>query len=75
VKRVLIAAALLALPVAGTAQTDVQTDLQGIWQTKGTANMDMEKFVVEPRGGKIPYRADALAKRKDNFQNRETADR
>ena len=27
-----------------------------------------------PPGSKIPYRADALAKRKDNFDHRETAD-
>ncbi len=66
--RVLIAA-LLALPIAAVAQTD----LQGIWQAKGTADLDLEKFVV-PQGSKIPYRADALAKRNDNFEHRETAD-
>jgi hypothetical protein len=67
-KRVLIAA-LLALPVVAVAQTD----LQGIWQAKGNADLDLEKFVVPP-GSKIPYRADALAKRKENFERRETAD-
>jgi hypothetical protein len=66
--RVLIAT-LLALPIAGAAQTD----LQGIWQAKGAADVDLETFVVPP-GSKIPYRADALAKRKDNFDHRDTAD-
>src|ERR1700681_175926 len=70
VKTFLTVAVFLALPIVGVAQTD----LQGIWQAKGTAYIDLEKFVVEPRGGTIPYRADARAKRKDNFQNRETAD-
>jgi len=67
-KRVLIAA-LLALPIAAVAQTD----LQGIWQAKGNAYLDLEKFVAPP-GSKIPYRVDALAKRQDNFERRETAD-
>lgn len=60
---------MLALPIAAEAQTD----LQGIWQAKGAANLDLEKFVV-PAGSKIPYRADALAKRMDNFEHRDTAD-
>jgi hypothetical protein len=63
-------AVLLAFPLVCLAQAD----LQGIWQAKGTAYQDLEKYVVEPADGKIPYRTDALAKRKDNFQNRETAD-
>jgi hypothetical protein len=66
--RVLIAT-LLALPIAAVAQTD----LQGIWQAKGAADTDLEKFVV-PAGSKIPYRSDALTKRKDNFEHRDTAD-
>ena len=61
---------LLALPISAVAQTD----LQGIWQAKGTPDLDLAKFVVEPADRKIPYRADALTKRKENFQNRETAD-
>src|SRR6202522_1289278 len=67
--RVLIAAALLALPAAALAQSD----LQGIWQAKGTPHLELEKFVV-PAGAKIPYRPDALPRRKDNFEHRETAD-
>lgn len=62
-------AALLTLPIAAMAETD----LQGIWQAKGSPDVDLEKFVV-PSGASIPYRSDALAKRKDNFEHRATAD-
>ena len=65
----LIAAVVLALPIAAAAETD----LQGIWQAKGTPNLDLEKFVVAP-DTKIPYRADAQARQKENFAQRETAD-
>lgn len=68
-KAALIVAVVLALPIAAVAETD----LQGIWQAKGTPNVDLEKFVVAP-DTKIPYRADALAKQKENFAQRETAD-
>jgi hypothetical protein len=57
-------------------------DLQGIWQAHNGAAYDLEgrltkdgssgKSVVE--GGTIPYRPEALAKRKTNFDNRKTAD-
>ena len=63
-------ALLIVVPVVCVAQAD----LQGIWQAKGTASENLEKFVVDPVDGKIPYRADALARRQQNFQNRETAD-
>jgi len=62
-------AAFLGAPVASMAQAD----LQGIWQADGTASLDVEKY-VDPPGEKIPYRADALAKREANFQNSKTAD-
>jgi hypothetical protein len=60
------------MSIAAVAQTP--PDLQGIWQPKGSPAESLEKFVVEPAGGKIPYRAEALAKRKENFQNRATTD-
>jgi hypothetical protein len=68
VKNLFVVTAFLACPIAAMAQPD----LQGIWQAKADASSDLEKFIVPP--GKIPYRPDALAKRKENFQNRETAD-
>ena len=51
-------------------------DIQGIWQVTNTANWDLQDHtgayklpagfsVVE--GGEIPYKPEALAKRKENF--------
>ena len=64
-----------------------QPDLQGIWQVLNTsAAFDLEPHtatwgvpaglgvIVDPPGGMIPYQPWALAKKKENFQNRETAD-
>jgi len=58
-----------------------QPDLQGVWQAINTAAEDLEAHngrlgvpagqgVVE--GGVIPYRPEALAKRKENFEKRFT---
>ena len=58
-------------------------DIQGVWQVLNTAAWDLEdhsaslgvpagQSVVE--GGTIPYMASALAKRKDNFERRDTLD-
>ena len=60
-----------------------QPDLQGIWQVLNTAAWNIEdhhaslgvpagQSVVE--GGAIPYRPEALAKRKENFEKRATLD-
>lgn len=62
-------------------------DLQGIWQVRDTAaSSDVQdhvaangirpglSIVVEPAGGKIPYKPEALAKREQNFKNRATED-
>jgi len=60
-----------------------QPDLSGIWEVVNTAAYDLEDHqpglntpggygVVE--GGKIPYLPAALAKKKDNFDNRATLD-
>ena len=62
---------------------DGHPDLQGIWQVLNTASFDLEDHgatlgvpaglsVVE--GGDIPYKPEALAKRKQNFERRLTAD-
>ncbi|MFC3115335.1 hypothetical protein [Cellvibrio fontiphilus] len=58
-------------------------DFSGIWQTTSAADYDLEPHsaridappgpgVVE--GGEIPYKPEALAKRKQNFENRFKAD-
>jgi hypothetical protein len=64
----------IAILLAFSLACFAQADLQGIWQAKGTADQDLAKYVVDPPDGKIPYRDDALAKRKSNFENRKTSD-
>jgi hypothetical protein len=65
---------------------DGKPDLQGIWQARTTAYAALETHgasrgiaaglgvVTDPPDGKIPYKPEALAQRKKNFENRETAD-
>ena len=66
---------------------DGTPDLQGIWQVRNTsAAFDLEdhagalgipagrSVIVDPADGKIPYRPEALAKRQENFKNRDSAD-
>jgi hypothetical protein len=51
-------------------------DLRGIWQAQDNvdANLERAHVIVDPPGGQIPYLPAALATRKQNFQNRATAD-
>jgi hypothetical protein len=64
-----------------------QPDLQGIWQALNTAAAwDIEPHtgswgvpaglgvISDPPNGMIPYQPSALARKHENFQNRETAD-
>jgi hypothetical protein len=83
---VIAAAVLSALPAA--AQTlprlqDGKPNLNGIWQTMNAAYVNIEDHIAEPgapggqgvvEGGEIPYQPWALAKRKENYQKRATAD-
>src|SRR4030095_8569063 len=62
-------------------------DLQGVWRAWNLAKYDLEDhsakpgvpaargFVVDPADGKIPYKAEALAKRKKNYERTKTLDR
>jgi hypothetical protein len=70
-------------PYAGPRTPDGHPDLQGIWQAVNTAAEDLEAHngrlgvpagpgVVE--GGAIPYKPEALAKKKENFEKRDTLD-
>lgn len=65
----------LGLVAASFAQTG-PPDLRGIWRAENNADADLERahVIVDPPDGKIPYRPDALARRKQNFANRATAD-
>jgi len=62
---------------------DGHPDLSGIWQAVNTAAWDLEPHLAQPDvpagigvidGNQIPYTADALAKKKENYQNRATLD-
>ena len=66
---------------------DGTPDLQGIWQVRNTsAAFDLQdhggalgippgrSIIVDPPDGKIPYKPEALAKREENFKNRDEAD-
>src|SRR5436309_659942 len=74
---------ILMQTYAAPRTPDGHTDLQGIWQVRNTANWDLLDHtggykipgglgVVE--GGEIPYKPDALAQKKKNFENRLAAD-
>jgi hypothetical protein len=61
-------------------------DFRGIWRARGTAYVNIEghrgergiaaspSIVVDPPGGKIPYKPEALAQRDENYRARATAD-
>src|SRR5580693_2970391 len=59
---------------------DGKPDLNGIWQVQGKVDADLEgkiggkNIIVDPPTGKIPYKPEALAKKKENNQTRATAD-
>jgi hypothetical protein len=70
-------------PYTPLRTADGHPNLQGIWQVVNTAAWDLEAHqaslglpaghsVVE--GGAIPYQPSALAKKKDNFEQRATLD-
>lgn len=60
--------------------SDGHPDLNGIWEVRGKVNDNLEakingkNIIVEPADGKIPYKADAAAKRKDNAAKKATLD-
>ena len=67
-----LAVALVAISAA-LAQ---QPRLSGVWKAEGSAyrNLDGSGAVTDPADGKLPYRADALARVRKNFATRATAD-
>src|SRR5207244_11497910 len=63
--------------------SDGKPDLSGIWQVMNTANYDIEDHPASPgvpagmgviEGNDIPYQPSALAKKQENFKNREKLD-
>jgi hypothetical protein len=68
---------------AGPRTADGKPDLNGIWQVFNSANWDIEAHSPEEgvpggqgvvEGGHIPYQPWALAKKKENYEQRATAD-
>ncbi len=62
---------------------DGHPDLSGIWQVLNTAAWDLEPHIARPdvpagigvvENGQIPYTPAALAKKKENYENRATLD-
>jgi hypothetical protein len=67
----------------GPRTPDGKPDLNGIWQVFNAAHWDLEPHSAEEgvpagqgvvEGGTIPYKPEALAKRKENHEKRATAD-
>jgi hypothetical protein len=59
---------------------DGKPDLNGIWEVRGKVDASIEgkvggrNIIVDPPDGRIPYKPDALARKKENERNRATAD-
>lgn len=51
-------------------------DLRGIWMAGNNADASLERahVIVDPADGRIPYRPEAIARQKQNFADRATAD-
>jgi hypothetical protein len=73
-------------PYSPPRLSDGTPDFRGIWQSQGTAFVNLEgrpagkgiaaakSIIADPPGGKIPYLSDALKQRNDNYKKRATAD-
>ena len=68
---------------AGPRTSDGKPDLNGVWQVLNAAHWDVEAHSPEAgvpggqgvvEGGSIPYRPEALAKKKENYAKRATED-
>ncbi len=76
-----LTSALIAAPVPRTS--DGKPNLDGIWQASSTAAADLQDHAAAFNmlagrsvvlGGEIPYQKSALAKKAENFKNRQKAD-
>jgi hypothetical protein len=73
---------LAAVASAQSAQrlADGKPDLNGIWEVRAKIDADLEaringkSVIVEPPDGRIPYKPEALARKKENNRTRATAD-
>jgi hypothetical protein len=76
-------ASKVLLAAAFTLPLFAQPDLSGVWQVLTPANFDIQDHSAQPgvpagqgivEGNTIPYKPEALAKKKENYRNRATAD-
>lgn len=65
---------IFGLLAATLAFAQNRPDLRGIWQAPATAQRDLAALMVDPQGGKIPYREGTAAQAQRNFRERATAD-
>ncbi len=75
-----------ASPYSPPRLSDGTPDFRGIWQSRGTAYVNVEghaatkriaaakSIIVDPPDARIPYLSDAMKQRDANFKNRTTAD-
>ena len=86
---IIFSSALTAAPVPPVTQSplprtaDGKPNFAGIWQASSTAAADLQDHVASLNmlagrsvvvGGEIPYQPWAVAKKAENFRNRQTAD-
>ena len=70
----------LILAVFLAAASGWAADLRGVWmaenhaENSADASLERARVIVDPPDGKIPYRPEAVARQKQNFENRATAD-
>ena len=86
IMKFLLYSAALAATLLGQAKyspprmADGHPDLNGIWEVRAKVDANIEgkingkNIIVEPADGKIPYKPEALAKRKDNIANKAKLD-
>ncbi len=76
IRRGLLLAVLFAAVSGRVWPQSAGGDLRGIWMAENNADANLERahVIVDPPDGKIPYRPEAIAKQKENFANRASAD-
>jgi hypothetical protein len=78
--RSLIGVLILTAVASAQRLADGKPDLNGIWEVRAKIDADLEaringkSVIVEPADGRIPYKPEALARKKENNRTRATAD-
>ena len=78
--RSLIGVLILTAVASAQRLADGKPDLNGIWEVRAKIDADLEakingkSVIVEPADGRIPYKPEALARKKENNRKRAAAD-